>query len=1232
MEEESKHIFTLSSRRIYRSLALLVFIITVLLLGILQRNYSTDFYGEKDINRFEKVLQAKEELVEKYFNSIIEDFANADPFHVLDVYSPQLEKLAEQEDIFIFYYHKGQLVYWADHTVPLRSNRIPRVKPHVYQTENSTYITENQPTEDGLLYALILIKTEYPYENAYLENRYAKDFKLDPGIEVQRQPAPGLLDIKNKKGEYLFSLDLEGKLKKKNGNVTGALIILMLSVISLFWYFSLKTDSLFSRLARTRWLIFSSAVLVLISFIVIYLEVPRIVFDSDFFKPGIFASLNLPSLGHLWMFTMLIFMISLLFYWFFDRSRTVVSKFKLPVAYLIIILASLWFVYLHHMSKSLVLDSTISFEAYKLDTLSFYTFTGMIILLMAFMVFFLLLDKAVTMFNFPMKKKDYYILFSIGLAAEIPFVLINYLQIEIITPFFFLAFLASMIYLRSGKTRLKFSRFFLILLLLAILTTIDLQHHTSEKLKAQKEIELAKLSSEHDVVAEMLFTDLTRQLETDSLLISRLSYPLIEADMMFEYLQRTYFSGYWTKYDMQITFCRPPDSVYIEQPANLWYPCYTFFDELVGTEGIKINDSEFYFLNNLTGRISYLGSIPYNIAEDEITLFIELNSKIISEELGYPSLLMRENQEPVFTFSYAKFNKGKLITSRGPYNYRLRSDYYTQSKRTFENFRSEGYDHTIFNVDPENSVIVSIPVVSLVDRLISFSYIFAFIFAVFSLSYLLVSAPHLKTSVTWDFKNKIQYSVIAILFLTFLVICTGTIYFVIQQYRMKHQDNLENTMRSLYIELIHKVEYEEDLRNWSSEGYYNLDELLRKFSNVFYTDINLYDKDGMLLATSRSEIYERQLLSIRMNREAFERLSEDNYSAYIHTEKIGKMAYQSAYVPLLNSDNRFLAYLNLPYFTQPEILAQEVSNLVVAILNTYVILLLFILFLSVFLADRITQPLRFIQSRIAQLSLSKTNEKIVYKGRDEIAGLVDEYNYMVDELVKSAELLAQSERESAWREMAKQIAHEIKNPLTPMKLNVQHMMRMIAENADNIEEQVQKVSETLIEQIDSLTSIANEFSDFAKMPKAKTRKINLVEKLTHVVNLFENSEGLHIELKMGGHAELYTIGDPEQFQRVIINLVKNGIQSIPEKQEKRIRITLEDGPESTAIISVSDNGKGIPESIQDKLFQPNFTTKSGGMGMGLAISSNIIKSMDGNIWYSTRAGQGTTFFVKVPVA
>jgi two-component system nitrogen regulation sensor histidine kinase NtrY len=334
-------------------------------------------------------------------------------------------------------------------------------------------------------------------------------------------------------------------------------------------------------------------------------------------------------------------------------------------------------------------------------------------------------------------------------------------------------------------------------------------------------------------------------------------------------------------------------------------------------------------------------------------------------------------------------------------------------------------------------------------------------------------------------------------------------------------------------------------------------------------------------------------------------------------------------VPLLNSENKFLAYLNLPYFTQSGALTRDVTNLVVAVINIYMILMLLILLVSVILADRITQPLRMIQNRIAQVSLSEQNEMIHYDRSDEIRGLVEEYNYMVKELEQSASLLAQSERESAWREMAKQIAHEIKNPLTPMKLNVQHLQRTIHEGKDD-PDMVDRISATLIEQIDSLSAIANEFSDFAKMPRARNARVNLVSKLKSLLQLFENTDKARITLDLGELSRVDVIADKEQLMRVFINLVKNGLQSIPEGRNGVIRIKLETPDKGKALITVSDNGKGIKEEIRDKLFQPNFTTKSGGMGMGLAISYNIVRSLGGQIWYDTILDVGTTFYIELP--
>jgi nitrogen fixation/metabolism regulation signal transduction histidine kinase len=366
-----------------------------------------------------------------------------------------------------------------------------------------------------------------------------------------------------------------------------------------------------------------------------------------------------------------------------------------------------------------------------------------------------------------------------------------------------------------------------------------------------------------------------------------------------------------------------------------------------------------------------------------------------------------------------------------------------------------------------------------------------------------------------------------------------------------------------------------------------------------------------------------------MNRLVYENLTRGDASEFIHNERIGGMKYISAYVPLMNSENKFLAYLNLPYFTQSGALARDVTNLVVAVINVYLILLLLILLLSVFLADRITQPLRMIQNRIAQVSLGQKNEMIRYERSDEIRGLVEEYNFMVQELERSAGLLAQSERESAWREMAKQIAHEIKNPLTPMKLNIQHLQRAVAEGKDD-PEMVDRISATLIDQIDSLSAIAREFSDFAKMPRPKLTRINLVPKLSSLQQLFDSGDRAKIRIDLGTHQKVIVMADKEQLMRVFINLVKNGLQSIPEGREGLIRVGLETLKEHKVRITFTDNGKGIPEEIRDKLFQPNFTTKSGGMGMGLAITHNIIRSFGGSIWYETVLHQGTTFYVELP--
>jgi signal transduction histidine kinase len=954
--------------------------------------------------------------------------------------------------------------------------------------------------------------------------------------------------------------------------------------------------------------------------------------ETDLFQPELFASLLFPSLGALLVCSVSLLALGGLYYMYLNLEGIRSAVWKRGVTVLLFLIAAILMLAIEQLISILVLDSNISFEAHRVTTFTGNTMVGLAIVIMWFVLLGLLIDKAIIMLSGPLYRPLLYGAVSVSVAMLVASLLPG-LHASWTTWLTIMLLLGGHLYMRfHHEEKIPFSRFIFLLLFVSLFMTLRFQENNRIDVERQREVELVKLSSEHDPVAEMLFSEMSMAIRNDSVFAQFLNQPYIPIDPVVTRLSRNYFSGYWSKYDLVVTVCRPGDMVSLPPPEDE-YPCYAFFNEMILRYGIEIPDSDFYFLDNLNGRISYLASIPYYQAEREHHVYIELDSKIFSEELGYPELLLDENYTSFTSseFSFARYNGGKLIAQDGEFPYRRTSDHYTGREEAFETMTIEGYDHSIYNVDDQNTIIVGSPTITVVDKLISFSYIFALNFLLLALFYLLLTVRILSPSFNWSFKNRIQFSLVGILFLTFMLICSGTIYFIVQQYRAKHNDNLRNTMRSVYIELIHKLEFEEDLAYWSSDTYYNLDELLVKFSNVFYTDINLYSVEGNLLATSRTEIFDQQLLSRRMNRLVYENLARRNASEYIHNEHIGEMQYISAYVPLLNSENEFLAYLNLPYFTQSGALTRDVTNLVVAVINIYMILMLVILLVSVILADRITQPLRMIQNRIAQVSLSQKNEMIHYERSDEIRGLVEEYNYMVQELERSAGLLAQSERESAWREMAKQIAHEIKNPLTPMKLNVQHLQRTIEEGKTD-PEKVQRISDTLIEQIDSLSAIAREFSDFAKMPGARNRRINLVTKLKNLQNLFETNEDASIAIDLGEHKKIMVYADKEQLMRVFINLVKNGLQSIPDGRKGKIHIGLEVDSDLLVKVSIADNGKGIPEEIRDKLFRPNFTTKSAGMGMGLAISHNVIRSFGGRIWYDTVLGQGTTFHVELPIS
>tara|TARA_B110000459_G_scaffold199751_1_gene246943 strand:- start:1568 stop:2959 length:1392 start_codon:yes stop_codon:yes gene_type:complete len=402
------------------------------------------------------------------------------------------------------------------------------------------------------------------------------------------------------------------------------------------------------------------------------------------------------------------------------------------------------------------------------------------------------------------------------------------------------------------------------------------------------------------------------------------------------------------------------------------------------------------------------------------------------------------------------------------------------------------------------------------------------------------------------------------------------------------------------------------------------DSKIDEISNIQNIEFKLYDLNGNLIKNSDlgSNI---DLLELKIPNIIIDKFKSENIYRYVENN-IDNKNYKVAYDILKDQNKTPIGILYIPYyefdFFNYDKLNSILYGLGLVLFNIIIISTLFAYLLSRY----ITKPLFQISNRLKSTKLSQGDNKITLKNPPrELAELVNSYNLMIDELEVNAVKLAKSERESAWREMAKQVAHEIKNPLTPMRLTIQSFQRNFSADKENIDTIVNEFSNTLIQQIDVLTSIASAFSDFAKMPEQKKELLNVKEIIESGLDIFDKN---FINFSFDNNEILANL-DKSQLIRVLTNLVKNAIQSIPEGRTPFIDVYLS-STNSNVIIKISDNGSGIEEENRLKIFEPRFTTKSSGMGLGLSMISSIIKSFNGTIDFETKKNIGTTFSLTFP--
>lgn len=1200
---------------------------------------STDHSGAPGLDSFVSTLHGKEQHLQEELDSLVAA-SKGRTYNEIFLSDHHEEHPYREEGIVLLIYQGDTLKYWSDNSAAVE-NYMQEVclDQRMTRLRNGWFETILRTDNTGRTFVgLLLIKNEYPYENQYLVNSFANGFRMPPETEIQLGQPTATNSVHASDGSYLFSLVF-----KQQGN-TGLSVLqivlnILLTVTGVVFLVSFLRRETASLQMGTRWpLVIFIGSLIMLRFLTILIHYPASFYDLPLFSP-----LHYGDAGSFWNANLGDFLINVVLFFYISMhinahlkknpvKFTGTKAQKITIATLLLCIPAVVAWGINSAISGLVQNSDISFQVNNLFSLSEYSFTGIFMIALMLASFFLLAEGLLRVIEAGLKKRSERLvplLISSALVVGIHHLFGSVDGLAILWP----GAVIFVLILRNTESETEtfsFSIIVFLVLLFSFYTTHMLLKQSMHKEHDSRVVFAEKLAAEQDPIAELLYSELCGKISTDTTLIKLTQGGTQDFPMFEKTIRQQYFSGYWDKYDVKVTFfdtmCTP-----LLRSSSPWSDNILHFEDMESAVGVPTFTDGFYYLDNGTGRISYLAHLVMQSPQHKThlgqgTLFLEFDSKLMSEEIGFPELLLDRElglNQKLINYSYGKYKNGQLINQAGAYQYSLSTEF-LPGNGNFEYVSTEGWDHLVYRPDNSTVVLLSKPEEGWLGKTTSFSYIFAFFSLLLIVSafvrQVIIKGP---TFSNLTFKYRIQLVLVMIVLVSLGLFGAGSIYYIRQQYQTKNAEIISEKAHSVVIEIEGKLQ--DDVLTPAYRDYATY--LLKKFSNVFFTDINLYDLQGNLYASSRPKVFDQGLASRKMNPDAYSEISIRKKSEFIHDENIGNLAYLSAYLPVKNQEGELQAYLNIPYFAKQNDLEKEISTFMVALINVYVFLFALAVLAAIFISNYLTHPLRLIQDKMRQVKLGK-NDPIEWKNKDEIGTLVQEYNRMILELSNSAELLAQSERESAWREMAKQVAHEIKNPLTPMRLSIQLLERAYKDKAPDIDQKVERLSRTVIEQIDTLASIASAFADFAKMPKPVLETMDLRMVVHNTLELFyENDEGVEFICHDEVQDEMMISGDREQLPRVFNNLFRNAIQAIPEGRKGKVDITLsKQGHRFT--VAVKDNGTGISDEVIDRIFVPNFTTKSTGMGLGLAMVKNIVEGSGGAIWFETKKNEGTVFFVQ----
>lgn len=1222
----------LKTKPYYLLIIALVLLVTAVILSIGFVNRQKP--EEANVHEIENNLAAEVISLQKQVVPILETLERDENIDFSDV----------QPSSYSFYIFKnGRMIYWSDYRfVPDYRYLKGDYSIKLVRTLRKDFLSRRWAinNSDFEVYGIIPLHDNYKIDNNYVQSGYNRMIFPAQDLDIYDLQHQGGHEVCINGTDCLFKVEFhEGYIQKNLVVNIGTLVLYGMGGIFLLVFVIGRARSMAKTNVELS-ILFVGGLLLVFRILMLLFNFPESLVQTSLFDSRHFASSSFnPSFGDLFLNICCLLVVAILLFRYYHRSLFVKYALKAPEAtkrVIAVILGGLLFLTFHYqylIFQTIYHNSQITYDINQTIRFDGNRIIGFVIFITNTAVVFLLFHVLFRLLQAISKSQRFAIYnFLLGMLF---FTLVNwgidqqFLPAVVVATLFFS--ILTITRLPRYISRLRYNTFLYLfsgILASSLIGTVAIYEFEHEREHDRKVKFANQFLIENDNLAEFLLSEANDKIREDVFIQSRMSSPFLSKDIIKSKIRQVYLSNYFDKYDVQIYLYNANGQPFESTPGNLMPSEIKKFN----VEEYKTPYDGIYFINRLGLKASkrYLDFIEVKKRGILVGyVILDLNLKRIIPENVYPELLVDNRFLFPYqnsNYSYAVFIDGDINYHSGDYNYIVDfdKDNLTEPELFDKGIKAAGYRHLAVKDQKGRIVVISSNNHPYSDLISNFSFLF--LIQVFII--LLMAAGYAFyfnfQNTSLNYSAKIQLYLNVAFFLPLFAVSITTLSLINSSFKKeineeyyRKAESISSNISDDLDEFVSSVDVDrEELPNQLSE--------VSKFAGV---DVNLFSVRGKLLASSQPMIYENNLLSRFVNPEAYAKIKEQGHNAYVTRESVGKLMYNTTFYGVKSFETgELIGMVSIPFFQSEYALEQNQIEVLTNVINIFTSIFIVFLMISYLAAKWLTFPLVFITQKLKKTTLTAFNEPLVWHADDEIGLMVGEYNRMLVNLEESKKALARSEKESAWREIAQQVAHEIKNPLTPMKLTLQHLSRRL--RGKHEDDELEKPINSLLQQVDTLNDIASSFSSFAKMPIPEHEHYEFSAVLRNTVNLHRSTENVTIDLKMPDHP-VYTIGDEQLMGRIISNIIINAIQA-KEGETLKIEVILSEMKAMRLLLEIKDNGPGIDESIHSKIFIPNFSTKETGSGIGLAIAKHGVEHAGGKIWFETELEAGTSFFIELP--